>query len=454
MMIELFEGNQPMAQLYDDNPDEWLENLIKNPPKGSLEVEVTPDLAKVMLKRNKRNRRLSVVRIRAYATAMAEGRWLLTGEPIIFASDGVLSDGQQRLAACIDCGKSFTTDIRFGVRPEVFKVTNTGKRRSGADILGIAREQHTTQLASALMYLARWEDGTLHRSYDNATVSWGVDPDFLVTVLRKHPGIRDSVRLGKQSYFHFRGFSPAILGFCHYIFSRRDSAAADTFFEQLTTGIGVPNTQSPIHQLRSRMHRYQHDRHEHLGAREQIGLILKVWNAWRASREIPRLQFLAGEMIPLLDKHLENGEIQRPPKERPKRRFSPGAALAKQAMKDAPPKKQAKPKPVTTKPASKPVATNGGGTIAEVERLLRREDGATVVEIAKEMGWTTETVRARLSDIRRMSGKLLIKEHGAKGNVYRLAAKSKSQERRLAATQKKPQKQEPSIGSLGTYGEE
>jgi len=57
-------------------------------------IEITPDVAKVLLKFNtpgpgKKNRNVKWHAVRHYADDMRQGRWLLTGQPIIFDKHGI-----------------------------------------------------------------------------------------------------------------------------------------------------------------------------------------------------------------------------------------------------------------------------------------------------------------------------------------------------------------------------
>ena len=76
--------------------------LIKNPPQGSLEFEFTPEIAEYVLsKLNLHNRPKKPVKIVQYAKDMQDKNWSITGETLKFGTDGLLKDGQNRLAACI-----------------------------------------------------------------------------------------------------------------------------------------------------------------------------------------------------------------------------------------------------------------------------------------------------------------------------------------------------------------
>lgn len=60
---------------------------------------ITPEMASIWLKKNKRNRAINYGRVKMYANEMRQGRWLEHHQGIAFYDDGTLADGQHRLAA-------------------------------------------------------------------------------------------------------------------------------------------------------------------------------------------------------------------------------------------------------------------------------------------------------------------------------------------------------------------
>jgi hypothetical protein len=75
-----------------------IDRLIKE-HKGTVDdVLITPALAKYILKTyNTGNRKLRASHANEYAAILSQGKWMNTGEPLIFAAEGILNSGQQRL---------------------------------------------------------------------------------------------------------------------------------------------------------------------------------------------------------------------------------------------------------------------------------------------------------------------------------------------------------------------
>lgn len=77
---------------------------------------------------------------------MKAGQWQMTGEPIIFDSDGRLVDGQHRLRALVSADVTLDFMVVRGVESESFMVMNRGKTRTAGNIFAI----HGVKSANAI----------------------------------------------------------------------------------------------------------------------------------------------------------------------------------------------------------------------------------------------------------------------------------------------------------------
>lgn len=78
-------------------------------------MNITPVIAAAWLGKNKRNRVLSQPRVSLYAREMRRGNWLDHHQGIAFYEDGTLADGQHRLAAIVESGKTIKMIVARGV---------------------------------------------------------------------------------------------------------------------------------------------------------------------------------------------------------------------------------------------------------------------------------------------------------------------------------------------------
>lgn len=97
---------------------------------------ITPNTAKAYLQRNTNNYRTPTrTLIDKYAKDMASGLWKLNGEPIIFAQNGMLLDGQHRLLACVKANCPFSTLVVRGADNDT-TIIDVGGSRTATQIIG------------------------------------------------------------------------------------------------------------------------------------------------------------------------------------------------------------------------------------------------------------------------------------------------------------------------------
>lgn len=95
---------------------------------------ITPEKAKQYLEQNTNNyRKLSPSKVTQYANDMMAGQWEENGEPIQFAENGVLLNGQHRLAAIVKSGVTISMPVIRGISNDV-SLFDIGKARTAKDI--------------------------------------------------------------------------------------------------------------------------------------------------------------------------------------------------------------------------------------------------------------------------------------------------------------------------------
>ncbi len=120
-------------------PSSILSAFKKAEERVTAEVElVTPIKALEYLSTNIFNRPIAPNRIRRYARNMADGKWILTGEGIIFDLHGRLIDGQNRLWAVVEARTPAPLLVVRGVITESQKVIDDGLSRNVGDWLSYA----------------------------------------------------------------------------------------------------------------------------------------------------------------------------------------------------------------------------------------------------------------------------------------------------------------------------
>ena len=266
------------TNLEDLNLDGLIElTRVKNHGLKFDVVEITPDMARVLLKWNtpgpgKRNRPIARHQVMKLSKDIAARRWKLTGEALVIDSNGNITNGQHRLYGCIEANTPFTTVIIRGVNPHDFMVMDQGKTRRYMDQLPILGED--TMRAEVQAFLTRvyeWERGQLGIGYTTLPTNMELEE-----VRQRHPNYLESIRVVgplKSQFYVARSY----LACCYYLFKLANAEKAHEFFSLLNTGAGL-DVGNPILTLRNRLTRQT--KKTTVPGNELMAITIKAWNAW------------------------------------------------------------------------------------------------------------------------------------------------------------------------------
>lgn len=124
-----------------------------------IEVElIEPRMAEEYLAENPLNRNVSTRVVTAYANDMKAGNWRLVGDPIRFDMNGKLLDGQHRLLACVNAGVPFESVVIRGLDPTDRAVVDSGRKRTGANVLEMAGIKSNSMVMSAVAAMGCFDD--------------------------------------------------------------------------------------------------------------------------------------------------------------------------------------------------------------------------------------------------------------------------------------------------------
>jgi hypothetical protein len=259
---------------------------------------ITPANAAEMLKSNTANRPLSRPIVRAFAEAMERGDWMVTHQGIAFDVNGVLVDGQHRLAAVIEAEVPIDMTVFTEVDEGTFDVLDTGKRRNAADVLAIEGEKSSATLAAMVRTVWLYEN--------RPDLSWSgggaaVTNHQVVQTLALHPKLRNFVTVGEQIAVA-TGMIKSAAGASSYLASRASrKAELEEWFDGIIGGAGLVKGDPRLVFRRvmfgmARKKAGQAIRRRE--AREHVALYFTAFNAWRAGEQITILRFSAREPMP------------------------------------------------------------------------------------------------------------------------------------------------------------
>jgi len=118
-------------------------------PSEPYWADITPAIATELLKLNKNNRPIKPQWVNFLTSAMLEGRFKESGDSIKFSNTNQLIDGQHRLLACVRSGVSIRSIVACGLDPEVFKVIDSGAKRTVSDVFAGFDLKNYTAIAAA-----------------------------------------------------------------------------------------------------------------------------------------------------------------------------------------------------------------------------------------------------------------------------------------------------------------
>jgi hypothetical protein len=254
-------------------------------------ITVTPKLAEQWLNGNTHNRALRDPHVDFLASEITGGRWKENGETIKFSPTKQLIDGQHRLFAVIEAGKSIRALVAWNVSPDSFHTIDVGVVRTAGDTLGVDGEEHGPAMAAALMAL----DDILVR---NGSKPNGRTPNARIRqLLEENADIREAVADVKQTKLgKVLPNGPAAALLC--LFKRKDSVLAGVFAQAVATGVGLA-ADDPFYQLREMLQRNQKEKAK-LPRIYIMAVTIKAWNRARDNRSSKALRWAAAESFPVI----------------------------------------------------------------------------------------------------------------------------------------------------------
>lgn len=262
---------------------------------AAFRVTMTPVLAAVILDRNGAIRRLRETRVRFWAAEIAAGRWQVTHQGIALDTDGVLLDGQHRLAGIIAAAQAVEMMVTVGADRSTFSVIDTGAVRSVGDVLAGAgvTGSGTPSIGALVRLLLAYDQGAAleRRRYGNDQLVHAAEqagPDKLADAY-------DAARRLKRG----ASIPYASGGVLAYLLVNRqpDTDLAASYLDGIMSGVD-------LHSLDPRLAIYRYFTVSRRGlkrtAPEDLAVLLKGWRFHATNRAVQMVAFRKGEAMPTL----------------------------------------------------------------------------------------------------------------------------------------------------------
>ena len=226
---------------------------------------ITPSLARDWLKKNTCNRKLDKHHVDFLAKQILAGDWIISPQTISFDDDMCLLDGQHRLHAIAEAGRSVECLIITGADRRSCNVIDQNMPRSNTDVLYMYGYSYSSILPATIRLL---------EAYAGISVKKISNMEMLYLVQRYDNRLEDSLRFAST----FKDLPNSVAGACHYIFSGINEDQAAYFFEKLASGCSLDG-KNPILAFRdyclTRKHRKK------ISNVEWLRKTIHAWNDYR-----------------------------------------------------------------------------------------------------------------------------------------------------------------------------
>lgn len=248
-------------------------------------INVGPERAAEWLaENNTHNRAIREAQVSRYARDMADGQWQFNGDPIRFATDGTLLDGQHRLSAILRSGVTVPMVVIWGLPSIAQETMDIGSVRSMADALLLRGETGSKYMAAIARRCLLFDQGI-------NTVGGYASPSYaeMHSYIDANPSIRRAVEVAQRSQSNRIPASPSTIGSAFFVCARRDVPSAELFYiTQLIDSVGL-RIGDPAHTLQLRL-RKEAGEGRQMHADDVFRYCILAWNAFRAGRELKKLQ--------------------------------------------------------------------------------------------------------------------------------------------------------------------
>lgn len=257
-------------------------------------VKIAPALAAEMLTANSVNRKVRPRLVRTYAEDMRQGLWRSTGEAIKVSRSGSLLDGQHRLSAIVESGKTIEMLVVSGLADDTQELMDQGAARVAADALAMHGFQNVTLAAG----VARWlllcgppGEHMFHALGEKASVA------RILRTAEENPDVALAAAQYSLLKNHVPG-SPTSLCYSWLWLHRADASACDEFWQGLIDLNFYPSGSDARKAGLRALQRMDGDDGVPPGSRLRsvatCSVVIRTWNYWRKREDIDSLQIRGG----------------------------------------------------------------------------------------------------------------------------------------------------------------
>ena len=276
---------------------------------------ITPaEAAKLLMTINTRNRRIKRGHVSRLTRAIVSGEWKVTSQGIAIGSDGVLLDGQHRLAAIVRAKIPVQIVISRNCDPETFGLIDTGIKRTAGDAVFLSAKDSSEMGSFNNLIAGGIKLYISYKQRPNSIWSGGYEVasnTAIMNVFKTREA--DSIALIKYLRSCWKTFRPLNMsGALAMSLLALDEAWTmediHSFFNLVTTGAGLEET-SPILSFRNYVTNNYRLKVRVKGNTGQIALasLMKVFNAHQTGKSISKFRAPKIPPMPMLENKIGLG---------------------------------------------------------------------------------------------------------------------------------------------------
>lgn len=259
---------------------------------ATINIEtITPEIAKVYLGFNTKNRRKSADSIQKYLSYMRKGEWYLSNDAICFDTNRVLINGQNRLFALIEYGKPLQFLVGRDFDENSFAIMDKGKIRTTGDTFYINGVQNATCMAAVVRkhILLQKKRSILRNGSGNGNYSKAdVTDNELLDIYKSNFMLYDTIITASIRIYdktRILGQSEIAAYICHLVMDmHKDYEKTYAFFAQICSLKESPNKMLEL--LRTKLLKDKLSIEKSLTPSVKQALIIKVWNYYDKDKEV------------------------------------------------------------------------------------------------------------------------------------------------------------------------
>ena len=245
---------------------------------------ITPEMAKEYLLKNTHNRDKKKKSIQRYTKDMVEGRWIPGVCAIIFAEDGTLIDGQNRLYAVVNANVPITFIVVKGVPMEAQAVVDTPSVRTTADVFRLSDvANHSTVGTVVKRYQAYRSKMFYNSTKDFSNIQ---TLEFYKALSDKYD---EASLIGIKYNRQYNSLSRGVFGALYmYLTIDLGHSVEDVllFFDEISDS--VPSSNETVRTFRKYIRNMEATGIKRADDGRKVKYLCRAWNAWIKGQSLTR----------------------------------------------------------------------------------------------------------------------------------------------------------------------